>query len=442
MEEGMRHLLADLEVLPSPLLLEQMEREPVQHRSPSAPLVAHPDPAAKPMSSSRHKKRRLGAPSRCSAGEEVGPMPADMKAAPLPKPSSHSPVQDFVVTPDELEECLSFFAHQIKSFRRASLLYPSPELIEKIRQMEEDYRTAVRQFYCRPPPSFPGLQSAAAEQPTPRLQSAAAEKPTPRLQGAAAAAQPLPGLQSAAAAGQLMPCLQNKAAALPTSCLQMPAIVQPKSPSTSSTQRRGRRIRDASTQVIGGPGDASAQVIGGPGDASAQVIGGPGDASAQVIGGPADASAPAQATEGSRRRLSSHATEGLGDTSAPAHTTEGLGDASASAPGLKVFQGFTERLVLVLISETQDEGFEEEPPPDPVSEGFKERLVLVLASEGPPDAASASQGPVSSVPVSEGSPDTVKVKPDSKPPEFHQVPGRSSTLLGRPPDRGSSNLLG
>ncbi|KAK5600715.1 hypothetical protein CRENBAI_011743, partial [Crenichthys baileyi] len=92
-------------------------------------------------------------------------------------------------TPEELEERLRFFARQIKSFRRTSLMYSSPELMERIRQMERDYETAVRQFYCRPP-STPGLQGAAA---------AAAEQPTPKLQGAAAAAaeQPTPGLQPA-----------------------------------------------------------------------------------------------------------------------------------------------------------------------------------------------------------------------------------------------------
>ncbi|MED6255562.1 hypothetical protein ATANTOWER_011453, partial [Ataeniobius toweri] len=73
--EAMRHLPADLELLPSPLLLEQMEREAVQRRSPSAPLVAHPDLAEKPTSSSRCKKRRRGAPSCFSASEEVGPIP-------------------------------------------------------------------------------------------------------------------------------------------------------------------------------------------------------------------------------------------------------------------------------------------------------------------------------------------------------------------------------
>ncbi|KAK5606969.1 hypothetical protein CRENBAI_011949 [Crenichthys baileyi] len=76
MEEAMRHLQADLEVLPSPLLLEQMEREAVQRRSPPAPLVARPDLAAKPASFSRRRKRRRGAPSCFSASEEESPMAA------------------------------------------------------------------------------------------------------------------------------------------------------------------------------------------------------------------------------------------------------------------------------------------------------------------------------------------------------------------------------
>ncbi|MED6277872.1 hypothetical protein CHARACLAT_017900 [Characodon lateralis] len=41
MEEAMKHLPIDLEVLPSPLLLEQMKRETVQHRSLLAPLAVH-----------------------------------------------------------------------------------------------------------------------------------------------------------------------------------------------------------------------------------------------------------------------------------------------------------------------------------------------------------------------------------------------------------------
>ncbi|MEQ2292843.1 hypothetical protein AMECASPLE_026939 [Ameca splendens] len=100
MEEAMRHLPADLEVLPSPLLLEQMEREAVQRRSPPASLGAHPDLAEKPTSSSRHKKRQRGAPSCFSPGEEESPMaaavtsgavvslPADVRAA-ASNPASH-----------------------------------------------------------------------------------------------------------------------------------------------------------------------------------------------------------------------------------------------------------------------------------------------------------------------------------------------------------------
>ncbi|KAK5622189.1 hypothetical protein CRENBAI_008248 [Crenichthys baileyi] len=41
-EEAMRNLPKDLEVLPSPLLLEQMEREAVQLRSLPASLVFRP----------------------------------------------------------------------------------------------------------------------------------------------------------------------------------------------------------------------------------------------------------------------------------------------------------------------------------------------------------------------------------------------------------------
>ncbi|KAK5618161.1 hypothetical protein CRENBAI_021405 [Crenichthys baileyi] len=255
--------------------------------------------------------------------------PSPRLAAAPPMPSPLAPVQGSVATPEELEERLRFYARQIKSFRRASLLYSSPELTAKVREIEEDYQTAIRQFYCRPPPSSPSFQSAAAVQPTSRLQSSAA------------AQQPTPGLQ------------------------------------------------------------------------------------------------------------------GIGDASAPAHASEGLGDASASAPGLQAFQGFSERLVLVLVPEHCDDEFEDQPPPEPVPERFEKELVLVLASEprdkrGPPDSASVSEGPVGaasasegspgsasasegspgSASASEGSPGTVKAKPDSKPPEFHRVSGGSSTLHG------------
>ncbi|KAK5608194.1 hypothetical protein CRENBAI_002723 [Crenichthys baileyi] len=338
-------------------------------------------------------------------------------AAAPPMPSSLAPARCSEATPDELEEWLRFFARQIKSFRRTSLLYSSSELRERIQQMEEDYETAVSKFYCRQPPSSSALQSGAAAQSKPGLQRGAAEQPTPGLQGAATE-QPTAGLQGAAAARPTPGPQRAAAAARPTPGPQSAAIVRPKSASTSSTRPTGRRKRDASAQVIGG----------------------------------------------------------LGDASVPAHATEGLGDASTPALGLKAFQGISKRMVLVLIpepcdegfedepppdpvperfekelvlvfaSEPRDEGFEEEAPPDPVSEGFTEQLVLVLASEGPPDSASVSEGPVGDASAYEGSAGTVKAKPDSKPdskpPEFHRVSGGSSTLLGRPPDQGSSSLLG
>ncbi|KAK5606999.1 hypothetical protein CRENBAI_010841 [Crenichthys baileyi] len=299
MEEAMKCLPTDLEVVPSPLLLEEMElapagpgsgrgavdlftflsREaertlrrsaglsvpqsaydgsglaipcpgtgPLRRRSLPAPLAAHSGPAVKPSPSSRRKKRRRGAPS-CSAGEEVVCLPADVRAAAskpasLPAtalsprlaasplmPSSLPPARCSEATPDELEERLRFFARQIKTFRRTSLMYSSPELMERIRQMEGDYETAVRQFYCRPPSPTPSHQRAAAAQPTSDLQRAAAAQPTSDLQRAAAA-QPTSDLQRAAAA-QPTSDLQRAAAAQPTSDLQRAAAAQP----TSDLQR-------------------------------------------------------------------------------------------------------------------------------------------------------------------------------------------------------------
>ncbi|MED6269454.1 hypothetical protein CHARACLAT_033288 [Characodon lateralis] len=194
----------DLEVLPYPLLLEQMEREAVQRCSPPAPLAAHPGPAVKSSASSRRKRRRRGAPSCGSAAEEVISLPADVRAsaskpasssatvlsarlaAAPPKPSSLAPARCSEATPDELQQRLRFFARHIKSLRKTSFMYSSPELMERIRQVERDYETAVRLVYCRPPLSTPGLQgavvaAAAAEQPTSGLQSAAAQQPDSRL---------------------------------------------------------------------------------------------------------------------------------------------------------------------------------------------------------------------------------------------------------------------
>ncbi|KAK5607299.1 hypothetical protein CRENBAI_002259 [Crenichthys baileyi] len=304
----MRHLPTDVEVLPS-LLPEHMERRenregaqlllPLLRLSPPAPLAARQRRNHRKAEAEKTLRRSTGLPLPQSAydgsrlpipclsyGSEAhvllppqetsarstfllfgrrGGLPSPRLAAALRMPSSRAPAQVSAATPDKLEERLCFFARQIKSFRRTSLLYSSPELREKIGQMEEGYETAVRQFYCRPPLSSSGLQSGAAAQSTPGLQGAATEQPTLGVQSAAAV-QPTSGLQSGAAA-QPSPCLQNKAAAQPTSCLQMPAIVLPKSASTSSIRCRGCWKRDASAQVIGGPGETSAQVIGGPGDA-------------------------------------------------------------------------------------------------------------------------------------------------------------------------------
>ncbi|MEQ2257376.1 hypothetical protein ILYODFUR_034213 [Ilyodon furcidens] len=117
-------------------------------------------------------------------------------AAAPPMPSSLAPSRCSEATPDELEQRLRFYARQIESFRRTSLLYSSPELWERIRQME-DYETAVRQFYCRPPSPTLSHKSAAAVQSTSCLQTASA----------AAAEQSMSGFLIAADAAQLMPCL-------------------------------------------------------------------------------------------------------------------------------------------------------------------------------------------------------------------------------------------
>ncbi|KAK5609935.1 hypothetical protein CRENBAI_007740 [Crenichthys baileyi] len=392
---------------------------PLRRRS-SPPLHT----AVKPSSSSRRKKRRRGAPSCVSASEEKSPTPAAatpgavtpllaggrvaaskpasssatalsprLAAAP-PMPSSLAPAWCSEATPDELEQRLRFFARQIKSFRRTSLMYSSPELMERIRQMEGDYETAVRQFYCRPPSTL-GLQGAAA---------AAAEQPTPGLQpavelpgGPEGGLPPLPGPESdtprpvSARPDTPRPVSARPDTPRPVSARpdtpqpdsrpdtpqpdsrpdtpqpdsrpdtpQPDSRPDPKSASTSSTCRRGRRKRSASAPgpVIEGLCDASAPAHAtvGLGDASAP---------AHATVGLGDASAPAHATEGlSDASAPAHATEGLGDASAPAHATVGLGDASASVHA-------TESFFLVLPSEPRDEGFEEEAPSDPVPEETK-----------------------------------------------------------------------
>ncbi|KAK5611175.1 hypothetical protein CRENBAI_020706 [Crenichthys baileyi] len=98
-EEAMRNLPTDLEVLPSPLLLEQMEREADQRQRvregsfvPPPQLRRSPPafvPAAKPSSSSRRRNRRRAGVNSRWAGEEVVSLPADVRAA-ASKPASSS----------------------------------------------------------------------------------------------------------------------------------------------------------------------------------------------------------------------------------------------------------------------------------------------------------------------------------------------------------------
>ncbi|KAK5610401.1 hypothetical protein CRENBAI_005235 [Crenichthys baileyi] len=145
--------------------------------------------------------------------------------------------------PGSLQQLEQFFARQIKSFRRTSLMYFSPELMERIRQMEGDYETAIRQFYCRPP-STPGLQGAAG----------AAEQSTPGLQ---------------------------------------PAVELPEGPEGGLPP-----LCDASAHATEGLCDASAHATEGLCDASAHATEGLCDASAHATEGLCDASAPANVSEG------------------------------------------------------------------------------------------------------------------------------------------------
>ncbi|MEQ2236886.1 hypothetical protein ILYODFUR_017188, partial [Ilyodon furcidens] len=97
--------------------------------------------------------------------------------APPPMPSALAPARCSEATPVELSQGLRFYARHIKSLRKTSLMYSSPEQMERLRQVERNYETAVRLVYCRPPLSTartPGncccraaqsdLQSAAVEQ--------------------------------------------------------------------------------------------------------------------------------------------------------------------------------------------------------------------------------------------------------------------------------------
>ncbi|KAK5603508.1 hypothetical protein CRENBAI_005997 [Crenichthys baileyi] len=111
---------------------------PLRRRSPPAPLAAHSGPAVKPSPSS---PQETSTQSTFLFGWRGALSPR--LAAPPPMPSSLAPAHCTGTTPDEIEERLRFYAYQIKSLRTTSLMYSSPELMERIRQIERDYETAL-----------------------------------------------------------------------------------------------------------------------------------------------------------------------------------------------------------------------------------------------------------------------------------------------------------
>ncbi|KAK5598780.1 hypothetical protein CRENBAI_004424 [Crenichthys baileyi] len=167
--------------------------------------------------------------------------------------------------------------------------------------MEENYQTAVRQFYCWPPPSSSTLQSAAAAQTM----------------------------------------------------------------FTTSARRRCHHRHDASARVIGGPADTA-----GP---------------APATEGLDDTSAHAHATEGPGNAfIAGHAAPASVSAVGQPDAAERMEDTQPPVCGSRPFQGFKKRLVLVLASESSNEGFEDEQLPGPIPG---------LASEGPASSASASESP-------------------------------------------------
>ncbi|KAK5616988.1 hypothetical protein CRENBAI_005465 [Crenichthys baileyi] len=372
-EEAMRNLPTDLEVLPSQLLLEQMEREAAQRQRvregcfvPPPQLRCSPPasvPAAKPSSSSRRRNRRRAGVNSRSVGEEVVSLPADVRtAASKPASSSATALSARLATgskpaPSSATAKFPRLAAALPMSSSAQCSDATPEELEE--RLSHKSAAAAQSTSC--------LQSAAAAaQPTPGLQgAAAAAQPTPGLQGAAAAAQPTPGLQGAAAAAQPTPRLQG-AAAQPTPGLQ----------------------GAAAAELLEGP-EGGLPPLPGPEHLLSFLWGvlmelksdTPQPDTPQPVPARPDTPQPVSISSkrhrGRRKRDASvHATGGLGDASAPAHATEGPAD--ASAPSLQRFSG---KLVLVLASEPCNEGFEEEAPPDPVSGDFKEQFVLVLAFE-------------------------------------------------------------
>ncbi|MEQ2284493.1 hypothetical protein AMECASPLE_022157 [Ameca splendens] len=294
---------------------------PLSRRSSSPPLHL----AGKPTSSSRRRKHRHGAPSCGSAGEEAGPMAAVVRAA------SNNPASSPAAAPSPrlaaaltMPSSLASAEVSVATTVSRELLQLSPRQISRALLLPSGPRQVSRALLL---PSGPRQVSRALLLPSsPRQVSRALLLPSSPRQVSRALLLPSSPRQVSRALLLLSSPRQVSRDLLLSSPRQVFRELLPSSP----------RQRDALAQVTEGPGDASA---------------------------------PAQVTEG------------LGDPSAPAHAAEGLGDPLAPAPGLSAFQGFKERLVLILASETGDEGFEDELPPDPVPEWSVERLVLIMASD-------------------------------------------------------------
>ncbi|KAK5607648.1 hypothetical protein CRENBAI_008457 [Crenichthys baileyi] len=271
-EEAMRNLPTDLEVLPSPLLLEQMEREAAQHQRvregcsvPPPQLRCSPPasvPAARPSSSSRLRNhRRAGVNSR-SAGEEVVSLPDDLRtAASKPASSSTIALSARLATASLTLHSLSLPGLTLHSLSLPGLTHHCLSLPGLTHNSQTQGLTQGLTHNSQTQGLTQGLTHTG-----PDTQQPDTRPDTPQPDSRPDTPQP-----------------------------------DSKSASTSSTRRRGRRKRGASAPGL---------IIVGLCDASAP---------AHITGGPCDASAPA------------HATGGLCDASAPAHATEGLCVASASA---------------------------------------------------------------------------------------------------------------
>ncbi|KAK5613370.1 hypothetical protein CRENBAI_023056 [Crenichthys baileyi] len=292
MEEAMRHLPNDFEVMPSPPLLEPMDREAAQRQRvregcsfPPPQLqrsLPAPAPAAKPTSSSPRKNcRRAGVPSR-SIGEEEFPVSA---AACLPSADAEQP------TP------------RLQSAAAAATS-------EVVTPLLAGGRVAA---------SIPVSSSATAQSPRLAAVPAVPQQLSPR---------PVP-TDCVPVPTDCVPvttdCVPVTTDCVPvtTDCAPVPTDCVPGR--INSQPPRFRLDASAPAHATEGLGDSSAPAPAteGLGDASA---------SAHATEGLGDASASAHATEGlGDASASAHATDGLGDASASAHATEGLGDASASA---------------------------------------------------------------------------------------------------------------